>query len=844
MTPDSSADSIQPCHLNPERHALLRAIGFPREIARADGAYLHLANGRCLLDVSSQYGATPFGHNPGFVWAEIARQGALGHGVMVQPFESEAARRLAAALIEASPIERGHVVFGGSGTEAVEAGIKAARARTGRHGILSLSGGYHGKTMGACLATGGRFFTSPFYPSDAHFSKVACGDETALRRELASRRHAALIVEPIQGEGGMVVPPEGYLRACRRACTESGTLLVIDEIQTGLGRTGRLFACEREGIVPDILLIAKALGGGVLPVGACVIAADAWSRTFGERHGSTFANNQIGCAVGCAVLARLTDTDEILANVRSQGARLSEGLAALVDEFPSVFEGASGRGLMQGLKFREWEAERHYASRFASSLGFVVPLVSGYLLAEHDVLTLPTLGARNVLRLQPNLSSTDAELERLLDALSGVGRAIEKDAGTLIRVAAGLPARSSAVRTPPSRPVTARPRARAGRSVGTFAFLMHPTTEADFLGSLPSPEGTFAPAERAALLGWRKRARAASPGAGVACRVPEIRSARGSHADGWLIASLSLPREMMRLSREAKSELLASYVEAARVRGADMMGLGAFTSVISRSGLDLVGCGVPVTTGNAYTALSSTGSLRAMCRRSGRRLDRETFGVLGAGGSVGRLAALDLAPSCEAVELIGRAGGTGTAKLEYVAGELLASVLFGTETEGALANSLARVGVTAKALERFAGPGDANDRHRALYRAARALAGSAEALPIRSGGDLSHRLTRCGLLLGATNAGGGVIGTGDLRAGAIVCDVARPSDVHHELAARRPDVTVYEGGVVVLPEPQSLGDYNLAGLRPGLCLACAAETIVLTLERQNRDFGIGVGVPR
>src|SRR5262249_6313168 len=184
-----------------------------------------------------------------------------------------------------------------SGAEAVEAAIKLCRAATKRPGILSTRGSFHGKTLGALSATGNPNYQRDFAAPAAGFDQVPYGDADALRQALTARPaySGAFTVEPIQGEGGIVEPPPGYLAAARTICDEAGVLLALDEIQTGLGRTGDLFACEAESVVPDVLVLAKALGGGLIPIGAVLCTENVHTTAFATKHSSTFAGNALAC---------------------------------------------------------------------------------------------------------------------------------------------------------------------------------------------------------------------------------------------------------------------------------------------------------------------------------------------------------------------------------------------------------------------------------------------------------------------------------------------------------------------------------------------------------------------
>lgn len=829
----NAGEGITAHRLNPERERLLRLIHFQREIIRAEGAYLYTDSGECLLDFTSQFGAVPFGHNPDFLWQEILSQAQQQPGIMIQPFSSAGARALADKLSTLAPGSPPHITFGCTGAEVVEMAIKMARAKTGRQGILSTINSFHGKTLGASFATGNAYYREAFHGPLPGFSHIPFNDLPALRQALSARAFAAFIVEPVQGEGGMVVADAGYLKACESLCREFDTLLVVDEVQTGLGRTGNLFACEREGVEPDILLIAKALGGGIMPISACLASVRAWSREFGERHSSTFANNHLSACVGLRVLEKLLENNgAVLQQVREQGEYLSRRLQALLSRYPTVFRGCSGCGLMQGIALADWCDQDAYLTNVANEEGYAVALVAGYLLNRHQIFTAPTLNASQVLRLQPHYSVTRDEIDRVADALDQVGQQLAAGNFTeIFRSAVGLPPARRAIHTY-KFPAFKNP----GPKLGTFAFLMHPTCDEDLLDAMPGGVQAYEADELARVRRWIALLKDGNQTACPVYYIPVVPSRRGGHVDGWLISSLLTPAQMLRLSARDKQALLEAYVSAARDKGADIIGLGAFTSVISRSGQSVAGCGIPVTTGNAYTALSSTEGLRRICRAHGRDLAGLRLGVVGAGGSVGRLAVLDLAPECGALTLVGR-NQTSLPALEALAGELLLEVL-SRDRPCALLDALTIGGMTTGDLP--AG-GDAASRRRAYQqlRARFEQCSGGRSFPITLSGDAGSALGDCDLVLTATSQGEAFIRTSMLAVGAVVCDVARPSDLTREVRESRPDLLAYEGGLIDLPAPMRFGGANILGLPTGVSLACLTETIVLALAQVRRDFSIG-----
>jgi acetylornithine/succinyldiaminopimelate/putrescine aminotransferase len=412
-------------YLNPDRRFLLEHIRFDKPIVRAEGHYLYDAEGDAYLDFLAQYGAVPFGHNPYRLWDAVWRVWVNREPSLVQPLISPAAEALAALLSEVSPSGPGYVTFTNSGAEAVEAAIKLARAKTRRPTILGTHQGFHGKTLGALSATGNSKYREPFLLDTTNFNHIPYADLDALDRRLSAGDVAGLIVEPIQGEAGMITPPSGYLSGAAELCRKAKTLFILDEIQTGLGRTGKLFAAEHEGVEVDILLLAKALGGGLVSLGACVTADNVWDSDFGLYHSSTFANNHLSCSIGLATLNLLLENDQLLVReVGEKGDYLRLGLERIVQSYPKAFSEVNGRGLMQGLRLAEWNGEQSYFLSYASSTGTAVPLVCGYLMAEYHILTAPAFNQSNVLRIEPSLTINRSEIDRLLLALDEVAQCI------------------------------------------------------------------------------------------------------------------------------------------------------------------------------------------------------------------------------------------------------------------------------------------------------------------------------------------------------------------------------------------------------------------------------------
>jgi acetylornithine/succinyldiaminopimelate/putrescine aminotransferase len=392
-----------------------------KRFVRGEGCELIDDEGRRYLDCIASYGALPFGFNPPEIWHSLMEVQRSGEPSFVQPSLLDPAGELAERLLTLAPANLRYVTFANSGAEAVEAAIKLARVATGRLGILSTGNSFHGKTLGALSATGNAHYQDDFgAPADAFYT-IPFGDAEALRHELRARPgyYAAFLIEPIQGQGGVVVPPPGYLRLVREICTKAGALLVLDEIQSGLGRTGTMFACEVEGVQPDVITLAKALGGGLMPIGAVLSSAEAFTETFALRHSSTFAANALACRAGLATLQMLTRNNcALVRQVARNGARLMERLRALQRQFPGLIAEVRGRGLLLGVRFN---GGRHLWPEgllgVSVEQGLFTPLFASYMLNVEKVRVAPTLNGKEVIRLEPALTITWSQCERLLHAL-------------------------------------------------------------------------------------------------------------------------------------------------------------------------------------------------------------------------------------------------------------------------------------------------------------------------------------------------------------------------------------------------------------------------------------------
>lgn len=374
--------------------ALMNNYGTPAlDLVTGSGAEVWDAHGRRYLDMVSGVAVNALGHaHPAVVAAVTDQIGRLGH--VSNFFVHEPVLNLAERLQGLLEAPDSHVLFCNSGAEANETAFKIAR-RTGRPHIVAAQNAFHGRTMGALALTGQEPKRAPFAPLPAGVSHVPYGDVAALDAAVDGDT-AAVVLEPILGEAGVIVPPEGYLRAAREITAERGALLVMDEVQTGIGRTGAWFAHQTAGIVPDVVTLAKGLGGG-LPIGACVGIGDAGRLLEPGQHGTTFGGNPVCCAAALAVLDTIVG-DGLLEHVQQVGKVLTAGIEGL--GHPLVTD-VSGAGLMIGV-------------------GLTSPVSAAVSTAAREAGYLVNNAVPHRIRLIPPLVLTEAQATEFLDVLPGL----------------------------------------------------------------------------------------------------------------------------------------------------------------------------------------------------------------------------------------------------------------------------------------------------------------------------------------------------------------------------------------------------------------------------------------
>lgn len=399
-------------YVNPGIAAILSFSGFSVPEERAQGCYIWDASGRRFLDCVGGYGAFSLGHlNPKVV--DAVRQQLENEALKSHFFMSTELADACELLASVLPGGINYSFLCNSGTEAVEGALKCARIHTGRSELIGAVNSFHGKTFGSLSVSGREVYKTAFQPLVPDCRQVPFGDTDAMANAI-SEKTAGVILEVVQGEGGVILAPDGYLAKVRELCDDAGALLILDEVRTGFGRTGRMFASEHYGVAADIVTMAKALGGGVMPVGAFSSTEEVWQSMFGANpylHSTTFGGNPLACAAAIAAI-NTTIEEGLVERSARLGEKLLSGLKSVQAQCPDVIKEVRGLGLLAGIEF----AEDDVAALVIAGCG------------RRDLLAAYSLNNPKVVRVEPPLIIEESDLDL---AVGIIGEAVAETAEML-----------------------------------------------------------------------------------------------------------------------------------------------------------------------------------------------------------------------------------------------------------------------------------------------------------------------------------------------------------------------------------------------------------------------------
>lgn len=414
-------------YMNPQLANLLNLLGLTKHFVEAQGTKVWDERREVYTDFLGAYGSLNIGHNNEYVIKSLEKVKATPN--LLQTFINPITTALAINLATIAPGNLQHTFFCNSGAEAVEGALKLAKIATGKSRIVYCKGSFHGKSLGALSVTGRNKYKQYFGPLVPLSQEVTYGCIDELHNVLKKYNDiSAFIVEPIQGEGGIIVPPKGYLKKAEALCKQHKVLLIIDEVQTGFGRTGYWFSSDEENVYPDILCMAKSLGGGVMPIGAYITTQEVWNKGYGSLekcllHTSTFGGNTWASAAAIATLEYIQQHN-LVEETKIKGGYLLKQLQVLKDKYPLLKE-VRGKGLMIGLEFHSVKDNRFFNKFLKGKTGelleeYVGGLIATELLNNYNIITAYTLNNPNVIRIEPPLTISYEELDGFVYALENI----------------------------------------------------------------------------------------------------------------------------------------------------------------------------------------------------------------------------------------------------------------------------------------------------------------------------------------------------------------------------------------------------------------------------------------
>ncbi|QEG38252.1 aminotransferase class III-fold pyridoxal phosphate-dependent enzyme [Roseimaritima ulvae] len=773
----------------PGLHNLLSAMGMDLTYHRASGDFLFYRDSGDaevqVLDLVGGYGTLLLGHNhPGVLAAatEFLQSGNVNHA---QGSLRQGAQQLANVL---NARLRGDfcAVFANSGTEAVEAALKHAMLETGGRTLISLNGGFHGKTLGSLHASSNPRFRTPFGHGNLELRRVDANDLLQLETTFEQCTDlAGVLYEPIQGEAGVRPLDAGYLQRAAELCASRNIPLIADECQTGLGRTGEFLASHSLGVRPDYILLSKALGGGLAKIAALLIDRARYREDFDLLHSSTFADDEFSSAIALKVLELLSD--DALARCKQQGDYLLGALATVQQRFPETIRDVRGRGLMLGVELNRRAKPQSFLLNHLVDRELLGPMIASYLLHQHQIRVAPTLSDSFTLRIQPSLTVDRGQLDRFVSALTDVCEKLSADdTAGLTRFLSVKPRPTSSPPKPLKEPrltdvaifsyrgnpfFDTSTEASTPNSPARVGWIFHLVDESN-IGHLEPALADWSRAEQGAFS--ERWSRLCEP---LMMDTVDIRSRHGNTVRLHPILLPVTSRWMLKHARSGTATALVERaVETASAIHCDVVSLGQFTSIVTQRGKSLQPRDLLITTGASYTAALAEQAIRLeLTRRSlnGRGL---TLAVIGGAGEIGRTCAALLAAK------FGRC------------------LLFGSQRRDSL------------------------DR---LQQVARDIPGTSVATS-------AQMIGQADVVLCATNQIAASVSLESLNPNAIVCDVSIPGALLPVATDRYPNITIVDGGTVDLPHHECL---RIPGfpLPSGRTYGCMAEGLLLGLEGRRHS---------
>lgn len=726
--------------------------------------------------------------------------------------------------------------------------------------FVAVRGSFHGKLVNTVQLTHGKQYRQPFarfglqveFADPAHPEQLPQLAERHARHWLALRwdgqalqvqRQAfsaltAVLLEPIQGEGGIREHADAFYRAVRKLCNEQQCPLILDEVQSGFGRTGTFLGCMHFNLQGDYYCLSKALGGGLMKIAATVIRASHYEAAFSYIHSSTFAEDDASCQIARSALQRLFDDDRaLLRQVRDKGEYLKRGLQELQSAYPQVIADVRGRGLLLGLELYPLPADGSLvqaSAQYNDALGY---LIAGYLLQFEHLRVAPSGSNSNVLRLEPPACIDKAQMDALLVALGKVCDLLQR--GDAFPLAASVCADSIEQVAP--RPERFQVIERGLRDaphvpvVAKVAFINH-LIDADALSEADPSLALLSPQQKRDFIRRTAPERRVAPVGPVL-----IRSRLGTAVEFTLYPLCMDSNDMAGYIASGELDLIRDEVGSrildARADGNQVAGLGMYTSIVTNNCQALKVTDMALTSGNALTIGMGLEAIEQACARQGIALEAQTAAVVGAAGNIASTYASLLSTSVDRLILIGSGREGSLRRLEKTAQLIYAdaarAILQGHAGQDRLAGRL-------QALNGFQALLDSHAGHADLGKVIQLWVDErmgADAW-VQVSNDLG-RLREARIVLCAANAPQAFLDASHFAERSVVCDIAVPLNVDQNLAHERADVLYMHGGIVQTPLGDGLDSNVRAYLKAGQLYACMAESVLMGLSGMRQHYSYG-----
>ncbi|WP_447893084.1 aminotransferase class III-fold pyridoxal phosphate-dependent enzyme [Pseudomonas marginalis] len=725
--------------------------------------------------------------------------------------------------------------------------------------FIALRGSFHGKLVNTVQLTYGRQYRQPFArfglnvefidPQQPHqlqelparhtrhwLNVQWCGDQLLVKRDAFSAI-TAVLMEPIQGEGGIIEFAADFYKALRRLCNEQQCPLIIDEVQSGFGRTGTFLASSHFNLQGDYYCLSKALGGGLMKIAATVIRSSHYEKDFSYIHSSTFAEDDASCHIALAALNRLfADDHAMLKDVHTKGEYLKASLLELKAAYPGVIADVRGRGLLLGIELHDQSTNSSLvqaSAQYNDALGY---LIAGYLLQFEALRVAPSGSNSNVIRLEPPACISFAEIDGLIKALQKVCDLLQR--GDAFPLAATICHDLIPAVAPRDTGFQVTAHANAPQDtpiVARVAFINH-LIDADILGDVDPSLGQLSTEQKRVFMQRTAPERRAAPVGPVV-----IRSQLGMAVEFTLyplcmdsnaMADYIISGDLDVIRKEVGNRILDARADGYRVAG-----LGMYTSIVTNNCQALKIPDMALTSGNALTIGMGLEAIEQGCKQQGLELQAQTAAVVGAAGNVASTYASLLSATVDHLILIGSGRDGSVRRLEKTAQLIYAdaarSIIKGTATEDLLAQRLLKIDGIRALLSEY---GNSTQLGLQVSRLVQERLGANAFITVT---DDLHALKQARIVLCAANAAQPFLDAGHFAEHSVICDIAVPLNVDQAINSQRSDVLYMHGGIVQTPFDDGLAPNVRAYLKQGQLYACMAESVLMGLAGITQHYSYG-----